>query len=35
MAFKTSKMDQMLLNTDIIAFSGVSGSMEEDFFTKR
>ena len=32
MAFKTSKMDQ--LNSDIIAFAGVSGSVGDDFFTK-
>ena len=30
MGFKTSKMGQLLFNTDIIAFSDVSGSIEED-----
>ena len=31
---KLPKWTKQLLNTDIMAFSGVSGSMEEDFFTK-
>ena len=31
---KLRRMRRAILNTDIMAFSGVSGSMEEDFFTK-
>ena len=38
MTFKFSKMDQIAVltakNTDVIAFAGISGSMEDDFFTK-
>ena len=32
---KLPKLTKWLLNTDIIAFSGISGSMEEDFFHQK
>ena len=31
---KLPKWTKSFLNTNIVAFSGVSGSMEEDYFTK-